>query len=386
MFSYFRIAGVCATLTFAASFAFGCTKQRAQETKRGAGASSATSSFAARTDGGSGRLRVVDVHVHMAPSAAGRLKQLMEKYGFDHVVNLSGGHPLGQLPEQLHAASGGRITVFVGLAYEQAEEPGYGRRMAEMVRVGHRMGARGLKITKALGLRLRGPGGRLIPVDDPELDPVFEAAGELNMPVAIHSGDPKAFWSRVDASNERFAELQAHPDWALYGEAVPSFHEILAQLERRIARHPKTKFISVHFGNDAEEPDRVAGWLRRYPNLYIDTAARIPEMGRHSPESMQRFFIEFQDRILYGSDLGIGPEGTPLILGSEGPEPSTPREEQLFFFATRRYFETADRDFEHPTPIQGGWKISGIHLPREVLAKIYAKNAIGLLNLKIPEP
>jgi predicted TIM-barrel fold metal-dependent hydrolase len=256
--------------------------------------------------------------------------------------------------------------------------------MAALVRQAHRMGAKGLKIAKVLGLHLRGPDGRLLPVDDPGLDPVFEAAGELGMPITIHSGDPRAFWLPVTPSNERFAELSAHPGWALYGKKVPSFDEILNQLERRIARHPKTTFISVHFGNCAEDIDRVAKLMRKYPNMYVDTAARIPELGRHPPDKLRAFFMEFQDRIVYGSDLGVGPEPSPLFLGSEGPKPATDADRELFFAATHRFFETDDRNFDHPTPIQGSWKINGINLPKDVLEKVYAKNAMRLL--KIPEP
>jgi predicted TIM-barrel fold metal-dependent hydrolase len=333
------------------------------------------------------RLTVVDMHVHLSEGGVKRLEQLMKQYGFDHVINLSGGTPLRGLRDQLAAAKSapGKITVFTTLAYEQVQRPGYGKRMAELLRTAHSEGARGLKIAKALGLGLPTPDEKLMAVDDPGLDPVFEAAGELGMPVAIHSGDPRAFWLPVDKKNERYDELKAHPGWALYGEPVPSFDEILNQLERRIARHPKTTFISVHFGNCAEDPDRVARMLRRYPNMFIDTAARIPEMGRHPPAKMRDFFVEFQDRILYGSDLGVGPEGTSLFLGSEGENPPTAKEQELFFSATRRYFETADTNFDHPTPIQGNWKISGINLPRAVLEKVYAKNAIRLLKLDLPK-
>jgi predicted TIM-barrel fold metal-dependent hydrolase len=338
---------------------------------------------AASASAGSTRPFIVDVHVHLGPDGTGRLQRLMKRWQFDHVVNLSGGHPLRGLREQLAVARGHHITVFTTLAYEQAGAPGYGERMAEALRIAHKLGARGLKIAKLLGLGLKGPDGKLIPVDDPGLDPVFEAAGQLDMPVAIHSGDPRAFWQPIEAKNERRAELTAHPGWALHDREVPSFDEILSALERRVARHPKTKFISVHFGNCAEEPKRVAGWLRKYPNLYIDTAARIPEFGRHPPDEMRAFFIEFQDRILYGSDLGIGADDEPLFLGSEGPEPATEKDEILFFSASKRYFETADRDFDHPTPIQGNWKVSGIHLPPDVLAKIYGLNAKRVIKLDL---
>ena len=331
------------------------------------------------------RVPIIDAHVHLSSTGTDRLAQLMERYGFDHVVNLSGGTPINGLDRQLAAAqkAHGKVTVFASLAYEQIAAPDYGARMAQLIRIAHSMGARGVKIAKVLGLGLVDRSRKLVPIDDPGLDPAFAAAGELHMPVAIHSGDPKAFWAKADEKNERRAELLAHPGWALHGEPVPSFDEIQAALERRIARHPKTTFIAVHFGNDAEDPDRVATLLRKYPNLTIDTAARIPEMGRHPPEKMRAFFIEFQDRILFGSDLGVGPAPEPLFLGSSGADPPTDREEKLFFSATHRYFETADRDFEHPTPIQGLWKISGISLPPEVLEKVYWRNAARLLDIQL---
>lgn len=354
----------------------------------GTGKGVSTGTGAATPEGtaarGGKQKRMVDAHVHLAPGGESRLFALMKQHGVAHVINLSGGHPLGGLSKQLAAAkgSGGRITVFTGFPYEQAERPGYGQRMANILRLGHEMGAKGLKIAKALGLGLPDPKGRLMPVDDPELDVVFETAGELGMPIAIHSGDPKAFWQPVNEKNERFDELTAHPGWALHGKSVPSFDEIQNQLERRVARHPKTRFISVHFGNCAEDIVRVGNLLRKYPNLYVDTAARIPEMGRHRVEDLRALFIEFQDRILYGSDLGVGPEPEPLFLGSSGASDPTPAEEALFFSATRRFFETTDRNFAHPTPIQGRWKIDGIGLPDDVLEKVYARNAMRLLGIE----
>jgi predicted TIM-barrel fold metal-dependent hydrolase len=327
-------------------------------------------------------LPMVDMHVHVSPDGVPRLLGLMQQNAVAAAVNLSGGS-YDDLDRQLDAAkkSGGRVVVFTTLAYEQVRYPDFGQRMALLLRHAHARGARGLKIAKVLGLGLRTRDGKLLRVDDPRLDVVFDTAGELGMPVAIHSGDPRAFWLPVNRDNPRRAELLANPGWAQYGRDVPSFEALLAQLEARIARHPKTTFISVHFGNCAEEPGYVARLLRTYPNLYVDTAARIPELGRHAATLMRELFVEFQDRILYGSDLGVGPEPTPLFLGSRGSEPPTNEERALFFSAPRRYFETRDEQFEHPTPIQGDWKIDGIGLPREVLKKIYYANAVKLLGL-----
>lgn len=372
---------LCTVLLCAALALLACKRKSTESTAAtSAAASSEPPQVAARS-----AVPIVDVHTHVSPDGVPRLTRLMEQHGIVHAVNLSGGQPATGLTQQLAAAraSGGRISVFCSMPYGLARQPGYGQFMADDLSESHHMGAKGYKIAKALGLGMVDASGRLVPVDDPELDVVFETAGELGMPVAIHTGDPLKFWEPVSPANERRAELQAHPGWSLYGRPVPTFEQLYAALERRFARHPKTTFISVHFGNLAERPQRVAETLRKYPNVYIDTAARIPEMGRHDPAAMRRFFEEFQDRILFGSDLGVGPEPTPLFLGSSGSTPPTDAEQRLFFSATLRYFQTNDVGFAHPTPIQGDWTISGINLPPAILKKVFFLNAQRLLGLQL---
>jgi predicted TIM-barrel fold metal-dependent hydrolase len=327
----------------------------------------------------------VDAHVHAALGCGPELADLMDRYGFDHVVDLSGGAGGRLLAAHLAQAASmpGRITVFATLAYALAQEPGYGPRMAALVEAAHGAGAKGLKIAKALGLGMRRSDGSLVPVDDPELDVVFETAGRLGMPVAIHTADPKAFWKPVGPDNERSAELSVHPGWGYHDAPVPSFEELLDQFERRVARHPHTTFIGVHFGNDAEDPDRVERMLRDHPNLYVDLAARIPELGRHPARRMHDLLVRWQDRVLYGTDLGVGPPGEPLMLGSTGATPPTDADRDLFFGATTRWLETADRAFPHPTPIQGAWTIDGVDLPPEVLEKIYWKNAARVIGIEL---
>jgi len=331
----------------------------------------------------------IDTHMHVSPDGIPRLVALMDRWGLAGAVNLSGmspGPPRHALETQLEAArkTGGRLAVFMSPRFYRAimDYPeDYGTILATQVREGHALGAVGLKITKGLGLGYPAPDRRsYLPVDDPGLDPVFEAAGELNMPVAIHTGDPKAFWLPADKENERLDELEAHPNWHLYGRPVPSWEALLAQFERRVARHPQTTFIGVHFGNAPEEPERVERMLRTYPNLYIDLAARIPEIGRHDPQRMRALFIEFADRILFATDTGVGASQESMMYGSTGPEPATAADERRFFKATYRYLQTDDKAFPHPTPIQGRWRINGISLPDDVLKKIYYDNAARLLG------
>lgn len=326
----------------------------------------------------------VDAHAHISPRALDRLIEIMDAHGIEHIINFSGGIPMRGLPENLAAAvqSGGRISVMCNIpwrAFPYVKD--FVPAVVKMLERCRSMGAVGLKIEKGLGLAYRDEKGALLRVDDPRLEPIFEAASRLKLPVAIHTADPKAFWLPNDPANERYDELQVHPGWSFHGKEVPSWEQLWNQFASVAVRHKRTTFVGVHFGNAAEEPDRVARLLDRCPNLYIDTAARIPEFGRHESGKMRRFFMKYQDRILFGTDMGVGPDH--LMLGSSGDEEPGPADIKRFFTASFRYLETRDRNFDHPTPIQGKWKISGIGLPHGVLRKVYRDNAVKVYKLKV---
>jgi predicted TIM-barrel fold metal-dependent hydrolase len=333
--------------------------------------------------------------MHISPTAIDRAIALMDRWGITGVVNLSGmypGPPRPMLEGQLEAArrAGGRIAVFANVDFVRAVRfrKDYGHAMAEQLDQAKTLGAVGLKIPKGLGLGYPAPGFQdFLPVDDPGLDPLFEQAGKLGMPVAIHTGDPKAFWQPADPKNERWDELQAHPEWSFHGPAPtgkpwPSWEALYKAFLDRVGRHPKTKFIGVHFGNAPEDPDAVGRALDAHPNLLVDTAARVPEIGRHDAGKMRGFLTKYQDRVLFGTDTGVGETAEEMMYGSTGATAPTDADEKRFFEATYRYFETADKQFEHPTPIQGRWKIDGVALPADVLRKIYFDNAARLLGWK----
>ncbi|MBK7860463.1 MAG: amidohydrolase family protein [Archangiaceae bacterium] len=320
-------------------------------------------------------LTKVDVHTHLSPGSLGHVLPMLQQQGIDIVVNLSGGREGQGLEPQLAAAKQhpGHVIVFCTPDLLSPQAP------QELERL-HALGCRGVKIFKALGLQLRWPDGSLAAVDDPRLDALFEKAGELKMPVAIHTGDPRAFWLPVTPQNERFDELSVHPGWALAGKPVPTWEQLLEQLERRVARHPRTTFIGLHFGNAAEEPKRVDAMLERNANLLVETSARIPELGRTDAAALRDLFIRRQDRIMFGTDLAAGDRPGELVLGSPGASLPSPADVTRFYASTWRFFETRDRGFEHPTAIQGRWTIDGIGLPREVLEKVYRSNAARLLG------
>ncbi|MGF1468820.1 MAG: amidohydrolase family protein [Sandaracinaceae bacterium] len=355
--------------------------------------------FGVRLDGGeeaTARLRrpryaeipKIDVHVHLPPDRAADAIRVLRAHGIEMALNASGGHPGDRLDASAAASRGvgGRLPPYCHLDWSAAESPGFAAYVRVALRECRDAGAVGLKIFKALGLGYRLSDGSLLRADDPRLDPAFEEAGRLRLPVLIHTGDPQAFFRPPTPENERYDELSAHPGWSFYGPRPdggewPSWEELFAQFEARVARHPETRFLGAHFGNAPEEPERVGRMLARYPNLYVDTAARVPEIGRY-PETRE-VFLRHPDRILFGTDFQMG-SGGEYVLGSAGERPDPASRVGPFFDAHWRYFETADRAFAHPTPIQGRWTIDGIALPRDVLEQLYHRNAEQLFGVRLP--
>jgi predicted TIM-barrel fold metal-dependent hydrolase len=241
------------------------------------------------------------------------------------------------------------------------QRPDFGRRMAQQLAETKAAGACGLKVFKDFGLVYRNPDGSRIRIDDPRWDPIWAACGELGLPVLIHVADPAAFFLPIDETNERWEELRRHPDWSFSGPDAPSREALLEALLTIASRHPKTIFIGAHVASNAEDLATVARWLDEHPNLYVDIAARIAELGRQ-PETARKFLIDYADRILFGTD---GPRVADRLL--------------LHW----RFLETRDEYFpyaENPFPPQGFWRIYGVGLPDEVLKKIYFQNAERLIT------
>jgi predicted TIM-barrel fold metal-dependent hydrolase len=293
------------------------------------------------------------------------------------MVNLTGGVGLG-LQESLQryqTAHPERFLTFTEPRWNRANTPNFPREQADDIARARQLGARGLKVLKTLGLYLREQitSGPLITIDDRRFDPMWEACGALNMPVALHIADPEAFFLATDRFNERFEELNNHPDWSFYGRDFPSNHALLEARNRVFARHPKTVFVALHLGNNAENLDSVSECLDRYPNMYVETGARLAELGRQ-PRTARRFFERYQDRILFGTDAVPHGTDTPQQVFGE------PLYEIYF-----RFLETEDEYFDYapaPIPPQGRWRIYGIGLPESILRKVYNDNAARLLGLR----
>lgn len=309
---------------------------------------------------------VIDMHNHL-----GNLKNTqkyidqMDKSGVWMCVSLDGLSAKDFYKEHLADAqkiSRDRFLIFFSPDFSKIDEPDFGKKEAARLEEAVKKGVKGLKIFKSLGLSNKDKSGKLIPVDDPRIDPIWAKCGELGIPVMIHVSDPKAFFTPIDKYNERYDELGKHPDWSFVGEQyIYSKDEILAQRNRVISRHPNTVFIGAHLANLPEELGKVSMWLEQYPNLYVDIDARISELGRQ-PYTARKFMIQYQDRITFGTD-------TPPELES--------------YLGYYRFLETDDEYIDPSAShhLQGRWMIYGLYLPDEVLEKIYNKNALKILKM-----
>ena len=334
------------------------------------------------------RFPVIDFHTHLSftdrnakpEKSVSRAKReeilpVMDRKNVRTMVNLTGGYgvALEESVRYWQTPSPDRFIVFTEPWFNRAAEANYPKFQADQIESAKRIGARGLKVLKTLGLYLRENvnSGPLIKVDDKRFDPMWEACGAVKMPVAIHTSDPEAFFLPTDRFNERYEELSAHPDWSFHGKDFPSNRELHEARLRVIARHPKTQFVALHVGN-AEDLGWVSEWLDRYPNLSVEIGARIGELGRQ-PRATRKFFDRYQDRILFGTDaVPYGRETPQQIFG------------ELLYEIYFRFLETEDEYFDYapaPVPPQGRWKIYGLGLPENVLKKVYYENAVRLLGL-----
>lgn len=333
----------------------------------------------AHTDVQRAKLPVVDVHTHFwfrlrhDPQQLAEFVRLMDRNNIAMCVSLDGrlGHQLDEHIRYLWSEHRERFLIFAnvdwqgGGASEQPEtwacnQSDFAHRTVLELEAAAKRGISGLKVFKTFGLSDRNADGSLIAMDDPRFDPIWKACGDLGLPVIMHTADPSAFFEPLTPTNERYEELSRHPDWHFLADRFPSRAELHAARDRIFSRHPETTFIAAHFGNDAEDLQQTAQLLDDHPNVVVEFASRIAELGRQ-PFTARKFLIDYQDRVLFGTD---------------GPQPEKRIRLYWRFLETHdEYFPYSEKDF----PPQGFWRIYGVDLPDEVLAKIYYGNATRVI-------
>ena len=303
----------------------------------------------------------IDVHCHqesMPSMDLGGLIKEMDKLNMTVMVNLSGrsGNSIIQSAKNIKEHYPKRFIVFANVDFNGVGEKDWGEKAAKQLEEDVKNGANGLKVFKNLGLSARDINGKLIPIDDPRLGPVWDKAGELKIPVLIHTADPKPFWDPMDEKNERWLELATH-DRRKRSDTDPApWKQLIDEQHRMFKKHPKTTFINAHFGWYANDLSTLGKLLDEIPNMNIECGAIIAELGRQ-PKAAKAFFEKYQDRILFGKDSWV------------------PDEYATYF----RVFETEDEYFPYHKKYHAFWRMYGIGLPDNILKKVYYQNAIRII-------
>ena len=313
------------------------------------------------------RFPFVDIHSHHwnpTVEEVDRLVKEMDTINLRVMVNLSGG--TGEQLKNTVAAMKGRypdrFVVFSNMSFDDLNEPGFSHRVTERLIQDVKNGAQGLKIFKNFGMDLKYTNGQRVHVDDPAFDEIFEKCAELKLPVLIHVAEPSAFFDPWDYKNERWEELKEFPGRARPSAKYPPFETLIAERNRLFAKHPRTNFIAAHLAFHGNDLERLGKTLDELPNMYVDIAAVLAELGRQ-PYSAHDFLVKYQDRVLMGKDI-------------------YDVNEYKWYF---RALETRDEYFEYYRRRHAFWRIYGFEVPDEVLKKVYYKNALKLVPAMDPK-
>ena len=302
----------------------------------------------------------IDVHNHqfdMPLKDLSKLIEEMDSMNMAYMVNLSGfrGIYLEKSLENINKHFPNRFGLFLNIDFEKIDEQNFAKNNIELITEAVSNGVIGLKVYKSLGLTDKDKNNNRIKVNDERLDPIWSICGELNIPVLIHSADPSSFWKPKDKFNERWLELRQKPGRYRDPKSNASFEEILSEQHAMFKKHPNTTFINAHMGWMANDLDRLSSHLDNNPNVVTEIGAILAELGRQ-PKRAREFFVEYQDRILFGKDAHKLSE----------------------YYTYFRVLETDDEYFDYYRKRHGNWKMYGLNLPDTVLQKLYYKNALKL--------
>jgi predicted TIM-barrel fold metal-dependent hydrolase len=306
----------------------------------------------------------IDVHGHppslTSADSIAKVVAEMDKLNLRVMVaanSLSG----DRLQSVLAAVNGGphkeRFRALTGIDFQNVG-PGWAERAVGQLEADINAGAIGVgEVSKSFGLDIRKPDGTRLQIDDPALDPVWEALARLDVPAFIHTAEPPEFFQPLDYRNERWLELALFPSRRNNGPNDPRFETLMTERNNLFKKHPKTRFIAAHFGWHANDLQRAAALLDACPNVYLEVGAVLYDLGRQ-PRSGHDFFVKYQDRILFGKDS------------------FQPNEYPYFW----RVFETRDEYFDYYRDYHAFWKLYGMDLPDAVLKKLYYQNALRIFK------
>ncbi len=310
------------------------------------------------------RFPVIDIHSHPYAKTEAQVDQwahTMDEVGVVRTIVMVGA--AGKRFDDtvaLFKKHADKFEIWCGIDYTGYDQPGFAERaIAELERC-RRAGARGVGELSDKGRGLvrspSGAGDSSLHIDDPRMDPILERCADLGLPVNIHVGEDLWMYQPMDPTNDG---LMNSFTWRIPNDpAVLRHDEVVATLERAVKKHRRTTFIACHFANCCSDLSILARMLDGYPNLYADNAARYAETSP-IPRFVAKFYEKYQNRLLYGTDMGYAPE---------------------MYRTTFRILESEDEHFYDHILFTYTWPLHGLGLPNGVLKKVYGANANRILS------
>jgi predicted TIM-barrel fold metal-dependent hydrolase len=313
----------------------------------------------------------IDAHVHFFAEAQPVL-DLMERANLTAVnicvvdryeAGYEAAAPQHRMARHLAAVSHGRLPWIATFDDAGFAEPGFAARVLGEIDAALGDGALGVKIYKSIGMELRSAKGAFILPDDPAFAPILEGLAARGRILYAHLAEPIAAWQPLDPKSPDYDYYSTRAAWHVYGRpGMPSKEVVLAARDRMLEQHPRLQVVGCHLGSMEEDVDDIARRLDRYPNLAVDTAARVAHLMLQPRDKVRAFLIRYQDRVLYGTDFEVMPGHDPDELA---------RRLEGVYAHDWAYFAT-DRALD-----EGGRAVEGLALPEPVLRRIIRENALN---------
>lgn len=316
-------------------------------------------------------VRKVDAHFHIRTDQQAVIHQAVEdNFHLLHidVYKTTGPTVEEQRERAVHHLKAFPRTVSYATTFstKNLESDGWQEEAIGHLKNSFSQGAIGVKVWKNIGMELRDHKGKFVMIDDQRFDPVLDFIAKNKITLLSHQGEPRDCWLPLDKMTFHKGYYQQHPEFHMYlHPEYPSYEDQITARDNMIAKHPDLKIISVHMASLEWSVDEVAKRLEKFPNMAVDVAARINDLQYQVKNDRQKvydFFIKYQDRILYGTDF---------IASEQGSADSTRVKESVHRRWTNdwRFFVTDD--VVHTSRFD----VKGLKLPREVVDKLYRRNA-----------
>jgi hypothetical protein len=329
------------------------------------------------------RVRKFDAHVHANTDDRAFL-EIARKDGFE-ILSINVDYPdfppldlQARVAHRLQAADPLHFHFATTFSMRGFGGDGWTREAIRRIDSEIQQGALAVKVWKNIGMVEKSSEGRFIMLDDPRFDEVMRHIEAMHVPLIAHQAEPKNCWLPLEAMTTETdrSYFRDHPEYHMYlHPEQPSYESLIAARDRFVARHPRLSFVGAHMGSLEWSVDALAKFLDAHPNATVDLAARMTQVQYQSKsdrDTVRRFFIKYQDRILYGSDLTQNPADT--VGRAQNPPVDAaefPKEADAFWRSDWTYLATAST--QHIEAIEAD--VQGLALPQRVVDKIYYLNA-----------